>query len=68
MAHHINLQDIHDTLVSVAFEAGRMIMAANPNDISQDTKMNCVSTYSCSIVHPFTNMRKKKNHKQPPTL
>ncbi|KAM7220932.1 hypothetical protein V8F06_003656 [Rhypophila decipiens] len=40
MAHHINLQDIHDTLVSVAFEAGKMIMAANPNDISQDTKMN----------------------------
>jgi len=38
----INLQEIHDTLVSVAFEAGRMIMAANPNDISTGTKMNCM--------------------------
>lgn len=45
MAHHINLQDIHDTLVLVAFEAGRMIMAANPNDITQDTKMNCMMLF-----------------------
>lgn len=37
----INLQEICDTMVSVAFEAGRMIMAANPSDISTGTKMNC---------------------------
>ncbi|KAK3319300.1 hypothetical protein B0H66DRAFT_265843 [Apodospora peruviana] len=36
----INLQEIHDTLVSIAFEAGRMIMAANPSDISMGSKMN----------------------------
>ncbi|KAK0701826.1 hypothetical protein B0T26DRAFT_532595 [Lasiosphaeria miniovina] len=36
----IDLQQIHDTLLSVAFEAGRMILAANPHDISTGTKMN----------------------------
>jgi myo-inositol-1(or 4)-monophosphatase len=36
----INLQEIHDLLVSIAFEAGRMIMAANPSTISTDTKQN----------------------------
>ncbi|KAK0714860.1 hypothetical protein B0H67DRAFT_489594 [Lasiosphaeris hirsuta] len=40
MAESINLQEIHDTLVLIAFEAGRMILAANPNDISTGTKMN----------------------------
>lgn len=38
----INLQEIHDTLVEVAFEAGRMILAANPNNIDKGSKMNCV--------------------------
>ncbi len=37
----VNLQDIHDTLLLVAFEAGRMIMAANPNEGDQATKLNC---------------------------
>lgn len=36
----INLQEIHDLLVSIAFEAGKMIMAANPSTISTDTKLN----------------------------
>jgi myo-inositol-1(or 4)-monophosphatase len=36
----INLQQIHDLLVSIAFEAGKMIMAANPSSISTDTKLN----------------------------
>ncbi|KAK0617821.1 hypothetical protein B0T17DRAFT_591794 [Bombardia bombarda] len=36
----VNLQEIHDHLVTIAFEAGRMILAANPNDISTDTKLN----------------------------
>ena len=36
----IDLQVVHDTLVSVAFEAGRMIRAANPSSIPPDTKMN----------------------------
>ncbi|KAK4041931.1 hypothetical protein C8A01DRAFT_45009 [Parachaetomium inaequale] len=38
----VDLQAVHDTLVSVAFEAGRMILAANPSSISTDTKMNAV--------------------------
>lgn len=37
---NLNLQEIHDQLVSVAYEAGRMILAANPSDISTDTKLN----------------------------
>jgi len=42
MADSIDLQKIHDTLVAVAFEAGRMILAANPSDISTGVKMNCI--------------------------
>ncbi|EAQ87256.1 hypothetical protein CHGG_03875 [Chaetomium globosum CBS 148.51] len=38
----IDLQAVHNTLVAVAFEAGRMILAANPNKISTDTKLNAV--------------------------
>ena len=37
----LNLQEIHDTMVAVAHEAGRMIMAANPTDINTGTKLNC---------------------------
>lgn len=36
----LNLQEIHDLLVSIAFEAGRMILAANPATIATDTKLN----------------------------
>ncbi|KAL0472194.1 myo-inositol-1-monophosphatase [Neurospora intermedia] len=36
----INLQEIHDTLVEVAFEAGFWILAANPNNIDKGSKMN----------------------------
>lgn len=37
----IDLQKVHDTLVSIAFEAGRMILAADPNNIPKGTKKNC---------------------------
>ena len=37
----LNLQEIHDTLVSLAFAAGKMILAANPQDLDTDTKLNC---------------------------
>ena len=37
----LNLQEIHDTMIAVAYEAGRMIMEANPTDISTGTKLNC---------------------------
>jgi myo-inositol-1(or 4)-monophosphatase len=36
----LDLQAIHDLLVSIAFEAGKMITAANPASISTDTKLN----------------------------
>ncbi|KAI1269002.1 inositol monophosphatase [Xylariaceae sp. FL1019] len=38
----INLQEIHDTLISVAHEAGRTMLAANPTDLATDTKINSV--------------------------
>lgn len=38
----LNLQEIHDTLISVAHEAGRMMLAANPTDIDKGTKLNCM--------------------------
>ncbi|KAK3997396.1 inositol monophosphatase 2 [Cladorrhinum sp. PSN332] len=38
----INLPEIRDTLVSLAFEAGRTILAANPSATSADTKLNAV--------------------------
>ena len=37
----INLQEIHDNLLAIAFEAGRMILGANVNSISTGTKLNC---------------------------
>ncbi|PSR92162.1 inositol monophosphatase 2 [Coniella lustricola] len=38
----INLQEIHDNLVAIAFEAGEMITASNPNSIKTGTKLNSV--------------------------
>ncbi|KAK1244756.1 hypothetical protein MKX08_004385 [Trichoderma sp. CBMAI-0020] len=38
----INLQAVHDELVLVAYEAGRMILSANPADIGTGTKLNSV--------------------------
>ncbi|RYP54671.1 hypothetical protein DL768_000607 [Monosporascus sp. mg162] len=38
----LNLQDIHDTMISVAHEAGRMILGANPTDATTGTKLNSV--------------------------
>lgn len=40
-AADLDLQEIHDTLVSIAYDAGRMILTANPSDIDQGTKLNC---------------------------
>lgn len=40
----LDLQAIHDEMVSVAYEAGKMMLAANPQDLNQDTKLNCTST------------------------
>ena len=37
----LNLQEIHDLLVNVAQEAGRMMLAATPSYLSSGTKKNC---------------------------
>lgn len=39
----LNLQAVHDELVSVAYAAGAIILAANPASIDTDTKLNCPS-------------------------
>lgn len=38
----VDLQAIHDELVAIAYEAGKMILAANPADISMGSKINAV--------------------------
>lgn len=48
----LNLQEIHDALVAIAYEAGKMILAANPSDIDQGTKLNC--TPCCPSSTPPT--------------
>lgn len=51
----LDLQAVHDVMVAVAYEAGHMILAANPADIDTGTKLNCkcpknesVRPFSCS--------------------
>lgn len=51
----INLQKIHDDLVAIAYEAGAMITAANPNSVSTGTKLNC-KTANTATRHPDTSM------------
>lgn len=48
----IDLQEIHDTLITVAHEAGRMMLSANPADIDKGTKLNCKSS-NLSSLHLF---------------
>ena len=38
----LNLEQVRDTMVAVAHEAGRMILAANPADIAAGTKLNAI--------------------------
>ncbi|GAB0133781.1 hypothetical protein EsDP_00002177 [Epichloe bromicola] len=38
----LDLQAVHDEMVAVAYEAGRMILAANPADLDTGTKLNSV--------------------------
>ncbi|KAK4100327.1 inositol monophosphatase [Parathielavia hyrcaniae] len=60
----IDLQAVHDTLVSVAFMAGRMILAANPNSISTDTKLNAVDivTETDQAVERMVSARLRDAH------
>lgn len=38
----IDLQDIHDTLISIAYKAGEMITSAHPSTAGTDLKKNCM--------------------------
>lgn len=44
----LDLQKVHDEMVSVAYEAGKMILAANPGSIDTDTKLNCTPALTLS--------------------
>jgi myo-inositol-1(or 4)-monophosphatase len=37
----LDLQAIHDEMVAIAYEAGAMMLKANPADIDTGTKLNC---------------------------
>jgi myo-inositol-1(or 4)-monophosphatase len=50
---NINLQDVHDLLVSVAKEAGQMIMGATPTQAASGTKKN--STVHSPALLEFSN-------------
>lgn len=39
----LDLQAVHDEMVAIAYEAGRMILSANPADLDTGTKLNCMS-------------------------
>jgi hypothetical protein len=47
----LNLQAVHDELISVAYEAGAMILAANPAELDTDTKLNCMLPFP--PTHPL---------------
>ncbi|KAH7375154.1 inositol monophosphatase [Plectosphaerella cucumerina] len=55
----LNLKEIHDVLVDLAFQAGKMIMDANPSDIDQGTKLNSVDivTETDQAVEKFISTR-----------
>jgi hypothetical protein len=56
----INLRKIHDDLVTIAFEAGAMITAANPNSVSIGTKLNCKATHAPPPTAQATPPRTRK--------
>ena len=37
----LDLQAVHDEMVAVAYEAGRMMLAADPARLDTHTKLNC---------------------------
>jgi myo-inositol-1(or 4)-monophosphatase len=43
---NLDLQAVHDEMVSVAYEAGTMMLEANPQDIDTGTKLNCTPPQS----------------------
>ena len=68
MADADSLQGVHDTLVALAFDAGKMILAADPSAIATDTKLNCRYSlfrlsHSLSLsLFPRSPFQAKKKH------
>lgn len=52
----LNLQEIHDLLVDVAHEAGRMMLAATPSYLSSGTKKNCTFSSSLATSYLLTSL------------
>jgi myo-inositol-1(or 4)-monophosphatase len=57
----INLQEIHDLLVTIAHEAGRLMLAATPSHLSSGTKKNCKTNPSFplppqKLTHPAADL------------
>lgn len=66
----INLQEIHDLLIDVAREAGRMQLAATPSYLSSGTKKNCKSAnspqeniYKTARLIPFNSRRSRNRNR-----
>lgn len=47
MGETLDLEAVRDCMVQVAYEAGEMMLAANPADIDTGTKLNCTLFLSC---------------------
>ena len=45
----LDLEVVRDTMIAVAYEAGAMMLAANPADIDQGTKLNCKLSTSTDV-------------------
>jgi hypothetical protein len=61
----INLKGVHDLLVDVAHEAGRMMLAATPSYLSSGTKKNC--GFKHALYSPFPNSLQQQISLQRPT-
>lgn len=48
----INLREIHDTLVSLAKQAGERIVSATPSTDAAGSKKNCACTLSTHPLQP----------------
>lgn len=64
----LNLQEIHDTLIEIAREAGRMILSVDPTDIDTGTKLNCTflsktrRTYPANDAPPLIELLEEFRH------
>jgi hypothetical protein len=62
----LNLQEIHDLLITVAHEAGRMMMAATPSYLSSGTKKNC-SSYLTTTHNTANSPSRRSRHRDRPS-